>query len=235
MTFWYNFAFRSEEEELMDVPDGNLEQLYNTLDQFEGINLLFSRSRSLLRQTVLRDMQPGREYHLVDLGAGACDIPVWLLAEAEKRGLRLRITAVDADPRVIAYARKKHAHLKQLEIRQADALNLSALPAFDYLFANHFLHHLRDRVLPGLLRDAARLSRRGFVFNDLKRSRFSYLAFSLLARIYRNSFARTDGLISIRKGFLPRDFQNLLEEKIFSVDTRFPGRIYLRGGCFRST
>jgi len=230
MTFFTQFKQRATDEELMDQPDCDLQHLYKTLDQFKGINILFSRVRGLLKQTVLADMQPGRDYHLVDLGAGACDIPIWLLSEARRRGLRLTVSAVDADPRTIEYAKAKHSEVPGLQIMEADALKLDDLPAFDYLFANHFLHHLADPHLPGLFSDAHRLCRRGFVFSDLKRSAWSYLAFSVLARVYRNSFARVDGLLSIRKGFRAEDIRRFSGPIPITVKTAFPGRIHVCGG-----
>lgn len=226
------FRERATDAELMDLPESDVRQLRRTLDQFAGINILFSRVRPLLRQTILKDMQPGRAYHLVDLGAGACDIPVWLLREAEKRQRRLTITAVDADPRVIAYARERHGGVAGLKLVEADALNLEALGPFDYLFANHFLHHLPEAVLPDLIRDAGRRCRRGFVFSDLKRSPWTYLGFSLIARLYRDSFAREDGLLSIRKGFVAEDFRQSGFDTPIRIRSAFPGRIHLLGGRF---
>lgn len=232
MSFFGQFKRRATDDELMDLPGSDVKQLYRTLDQFRGINSLFSRVRPLLRQTLLADMQPGRQYHLVDLGAGACDIPIWLLQQAEKRGLRLRITAVDADPRVVTYARERHGQLQGLKIIEANALDLDALAPFSYLFANHFLHHLPDEVLPKLVSDADRLCERGFIFSDLKRSPWSYLGFSLVAHIYRNSFAREDGLLSIRKGFVADDFRQISGETRTRIKRSFPGRVQMLGGCF---
>ena len=214
----------------MDRPDCDPDKLNRTLGQFHHINRLFSRTRSLLKHTVLADMQPGQSYHLVDLGAGACDIPVRLLTTARRQGLDLRITAVDADPRVVQYAIQQHQKVPGLHIRHANALNLDALAPFDYLFANHFLHHLPDANIVQVLADAHRLCHRGFVFSDLRRSPWSYLGFSIAARIFRHSFARTDGLLSIRKGFQPADFKTTTPP--LTVRTRLPGRIQLLGGCF---
>ena len=229
MSFFSAFQHRARDEELMDRPDCDPGQLFRTLDQFHGVNRCFSRARGLLRRTVLADMQPGQPRHLVDLGAGACDLPVWLLAAARKRNLDLRITAVDADPRIIDYARKRYGHIRGLHIREGDALALEAHAPFDYLFANHFLHHLPDEAIPALLAEAHRLCRRGFVISDLRRSPWSYLGFSLFARVYRDSFTRADGLTSIRKGFQPRDFQDLP----LTLRTQRPGRIQILGGCFQ--
>jgi len=224
-----DFSHRAIEAEKMDSPDCDPDALKRTLDQFHQINRLFSRTRRLLKETVLADMESGRGYHLVDLGAGACDIPVWLLRAARHKGLDLRITAVDDDPRSIQYARERHGDEPGLTILQADALDLSAFAPFDYLFANHFLHHLPDPAVDALLHDARRLCRRGFVFSDLRRSPWSYRGFSLFARIYRGSFARADGLLSIRKGFQSTDFQS---HPGLTVRTRLPGRIQLLGGGF---
>ncbi|MCC5844741.1 MAG: FAD-dependent monooxygenase [Verrucomicrobia bacterium] len=226
-----DFSRRATEAERMDSPDCDPAQLNRTLDQFHQINRLFSRARGLLTETVLADMQPGRAFHLVDLGAGACDLPVWLLRAAKRKNLDLHITAVDADPRAVHYARTRHGDVSGLTILQADALNLTALEPFDYLFANHFLHHLPDAAVEKLINDAARHCRRGFVFSDLRRSRWSYRGFSLFARVYRHSFARADGLLSIRKGFQPHDFP---PSPRFTVRTRLPGRIQLLGGCFHT-
>ena len=232
MSFFGKFKQRATDDELMDLPESDVQQLCRTLDQFRGINTLFSRVRPLLHQTILNDMQPGRTYHLVDLGAGACDIPIWLLQQADKRGLRLSITAVDADPRVVAYTSERHGKRKGLTIIESNALDLDALAPFDYLFANHFLHHLPDEVLPQLIKDADRLCERGFVFSDLKRSPWSYLGFFLVAQIYRNSFAREDGLLSIRKGFVPEDFRKICGDTQTRITLSHPGRIQIRGGSF---
>ena len=208
----------------MDLPDCDEGQLIRTLDQFHGINRLFSRVRGLLKKTILADMEPGRGYHLIDLGAGACDIPVWLLQTAKRRGLDLRVTAIDADPRVVRYARERYGSVAGLCILEHDALDLESLAPFDYVFANHFLHHLPDKAVHQVLADATRLARRGFVFSDLKRSPWSHLAFSVIARVYRDSFAREDGLLSIRKGFRKGDFADFPD---LHVRAAIPGRIQL--------
>jgi ubiquinone/menaquinone biosynthesis C-methylase UbiE len=228
----FDFSKRSTDAELMDLPDADEARLFRTLDQFQHINRVFSQVRPLLRKTILRDMQPGTDYHMIDIGAGACDIPIWMLHEAGKRGLTLRITAVDSDPRVVRYARERHAQIEGLSIHEADALKLGECDPFHYVFANHFLHHLPDEVIPQLLRDLHRLSQRGFVISDLRRSRWSYLGFSLVSRLYRDSFARTDGLISIRKGFQPADIQRYAPDLPLKIQTALPGRIQLLGGIF---
>jgi 2-polyprenyl-3-methyl-5-hydroxy-6-metoxy-1,4-benzoquinol methylase len=174
---------------------------------------------------------PEKEYHLVDMGAGGCDIDVWLLKAARRRGLKLRITACDIDPRIIAYARATFGHFQGLEIRYADLLNESFQEPVDYAFANHFLHHLTSGQIIRLLSLWQPRARRRMVFSDLLRDPSAYLGYSVLSLFYPNSFARVDGLISIRKGFVPKELAALADAATanigFSVHRLPPGRLVL--------
>jgi len=193
--------------ERMDEPDCSEARLLCTIRQFASLNRLVSRYRTILGRWVLADMRrdPARSYHLLDLGAGGCDIDAWLLHQAKRRGLRLRITAWEINPRIAAYARTRHAHTLGLDIHEADALTAPAPGAIDYLFANHFLHHLADPEISTLLARWAPHVRRRMIFSDIRRSRAAYLAHALAALCYRGSFIREDGLLSIRRAFLPHD------------------------------
>ncbi len=219
--------------ELMDIPGCDEAFLLRTVDQFASINRLVARYRTILSRLVLDDMAraPDRPYHLVDMGAGGCDIDAWLLRAARRRGLDLRITACDIDPRIIRHARARFGDVPGLDIREQDLLGEPPGEDVDYVFANHFLHHLEEEQILRLVRLWQPSVRRRLVFSDLLRSRWAYLGFALLSLAYRRSFARTDGLISIRKGFLPGELARLAEKTAgsgsFSVGKRLPGRTVL--------
>lgn len=222
MKFFDQFKHRATDAEQMDSLSSDESMLIRTLDQFHQINMLFSRVRGLLRQTILKELKPGHAYHLLDLGAGACDIPVWLLQQARTKNIDLRITAIDADPRVVRYSRERYGQVQGLTIQEADALHLDELVPFDYIFANHFLHHLSTPQIETLFSQALQHATHGFVFSDLRRSPWSYLGFSIFAHIYRNSFSREDGLLSIRKGLRKED---LTIADSVQVRYALPGRI----------
>ena len=181
---------------------------------------------------------PDRAYHLVDLGAGGCDLPVWLLQHARKAGLTLRVTAVDCDPRIVDHAQRNHAGCEGLEIVCGNALDLPSFGTMDYVFGNHFLHHLTAEEAVTVLRQCTSCTDRGFLFNDLSRSHVSLFAFNLLARLaYRKSFALEDGLQSIRRGFRRNELYAYCEEA--GVESPrcgrlVPGRIWLAGGSMCS-
>jgi ubiquinone/menaquinone biosynthesis C-methylase UbiE len=219
----------------MDLPESDPRLLARTLVQFDWINRLLSRSRSLLRRYILADLrrrEEGRAATLLDVGAGSCDLALWLARLCP----RLRITCLDHDPRVVAFARRRCAEAPSIEVRLGSAMELEELPDFDYMFANHFLHHIPEKQILPLLQAMCRKTRRLFLVNDLLRSPLSYWAYSLFAFLFlHGSFARFDGRLSIRKGFRKPELQLLADRAgppgRVQVLTRVPGRICLLGRC----
>lgn len=233
-----DLSVRSTINELMDEPDCDETRLLRTVRQFASINRQVARYRTILKRWVLADMlkDPKRKYHLVDMGAGGCDIDVWLLKAARKYGLNLRISACDIDQRIIDYARSAYGHFPGLHIRKMDLLSESFDEPVDYVFANHFLHHLPHEQIIRLLQLWQPRVRRRMVFSDLLRDKGAYLGYSALALFYPNSFARIDGLISIRKGFLPDELIGLARaadtKGKSAVQQLSPGRLVL---CIEGT
>ncbi len=221
---------QAELAEKMDDPNCDEVLLLRTVAQFRQLNRIFSRYRTVLRRTVIANMQrePTREYHLVDLGAGGCDIPLWLLRETRRCNLKLRVTAIDNDPRIIAWATEQ-TRGSGIAVRQMDAFCLDDLKDVDYVIANHFLHHFPDQRVVELLQIADQTAARGIVINDLLRSRFWYILYSVAAPfMFPRSFAWYDGRISIKRGFRPDDLRRLAAQAELNgaqVARFFPGRV----------
>ena len=209
----HSWALRSGEKELMDDPAADESRLLATVEQFGAINRLVSRSRTLISRYILDDAARRGlvEYTVLDLGAGGCDIAEWLVDAAKRRGQRPHAICLDSDPRIAAYARRRVAGNDLLEVVEAAAEDLSRLGPVDYIFANHFLHHLDDEEIVRLLPAVSSAARNAFVLNDLKRSRLSYAGFTVLAALlFRKSFALRDGRLSIRRGFRRGELENLI-------------------------
>jgi 2-polyprenyl-3-methyl-5-hydroxy-6-metoxy-1,4-benzoquinol methylase len=227
--------------EYMDRADADLNRLLRTVRQFQWINALFSASRRLLREHFFPVMErdPKRVYTLLDVGAGGCDIALWAAREARRRGLKLTITALDNDPRILPIAHRTVRDCPEIRILEGNALDFGGLGPFDFIFSNHFLHHLDWDEIGIFLRQVLSRTRLGFVMNDLMRSRFAYLGCTVLLWPWaRRSFAYHDGRLSIRRGFLPgelRDFatRNFPNERIQVVET-FPARVVLSGNMARA-
>jgi SAM-dependent methyltransferase len=230
------FPRRETKPELMDDPACDEKMLIRTVRQFRLINLLFSASRRLIKKEFVSRMKPGstKPYTFLDIGAGGCDTALWLADYCKKKGIPIRITCLDNDPRIARYARRVIEKRKNIELLQASVFDIRTMPCFDFIFSNHFLHHFSDSQIPQILDLVEEKTGIAFLMNDLCRSRLSYLGYELFALLFLyKSFARYDGKLSIRRGFTTQDLRRLIggtknPESFFAGKT-FPGRVYISG------
>jgi len=119
--FFPDITTRSDEPELMDRMDSDEKKLIHSIEQLKLLNFLFTGSRSLMKTYFFTDMMrcPREEYTLLDIGAGGCDLAVWFLQFTKKKKLNLRLTCLDYDERIVAYARKKCQDFPEIEILKA--------------------------------------------------------------------------------------------------------------------
>ncbi len=227
---------RSDIAERMDDPKCSAERLLKTVRSFALLNRLVSRYRSVLNRWLIQDMlrQPARKYRVADLGAGGCDIPVWLLSRARKLGLDLSVIAVESNPLIAEHARRAHQGIAGLQVICQDATHPGELEPVDYIIGNHFLHHLPNGEIQDFLARALEMRIRRFVFNDLRRSHRAYYLHSLLAALlFPRTFVGTDGRRSIRRGFRRSELRALLAKADIldrvQVHTLAPARIVIVG------
>jgi len=210
----------SSELEKLELPGADPVLALRTLRQFKMINRLFSGSSRLMRDHFFRVMerQSERGYTLLDVGAGAGDIAIAAAREARRRGLRLEITALDRDRRTLPFARQAVRDYPEIRVVEGDARDLGELGSFDFVFSNHLLHHLSTDEIRALLEQVAAQTRLAFVMNDVRRSSWAYLGFTVFSSLATpRSFHFHDGRLSIRRAFLPEELRDL-------VGTSFPNR-----------
>lgn len=225
-----SFASRQDLVELMDEEGADEALLLKTIGQFGLINALLGGTARRVIRRFFPLMEKGREYLLVDIGSGGCDIPLALVKEARRRGLRLRVIALDRDPRILDFARKAVRGYPEIEPRVGAASSLPELGEVDLVISNHLLHHLRREEIGGLLRAAASQARLGFLFDDLLRSPWSWLGYTVFASLFaRGSFALDDGRLSILRGFRPEELAELRDEYLpgsaVEIFRGAPGRV----------
>jgi hypothetical protein len=232
-----DFSRRADLVEEMDRLDSSQDRLRRTLTQFQLVNRIFSRYRSVLTRSVLRDMAKdgSRSYRLADLGAGGCDIARWLIRRCRERGLRLAISAVEHDPRVARHARAANAGYPEIQVIEGNALDGELWKGADYIFANHLLHHLSNDKCIELIRQIDRSGPRQYVLSDLRRSAWAYHGFRLAAPpFFRNSFVVQDGLTSIRRGFSIPEVRAFVRaagpNHPVTICRHLPSRFVIRGG-----
>lgn len=212
----------------MDRPDADEAVLLRTVRQFRMINLLFSRSRAVLNRYLVRpEANRNRpRVTVLDIGAGGCDIAAWLARRLKSQGKRVEVICLDSDPRIARMARRRYRNLRELTIVTGTIEDLPPDFRVDYAFSNHTLHHMPDDYITTLLAWLCTHVRRGFLMNDLLRSRVSHLMFSLAAGLlFHDTFSYTDGRRSIRRGFRPHELRSLAERALRNGSDRIRGGI----------
>ena len=211
------FDQRLDREELMDRTACDSAMLRRTVRQFEWINILFSASRRLIRERFFPVMAaaPGREYTLLDVGAGGCDVARWVVRSARRRGWSIRVMALDPDQRLSPWLAEWGRGYPEISVRLGSTRDLESLGRFDFVFSNHVLHHVPAGELPGLIQSCHRLARCGFVLNDLRRSAAAWAGFALFSAIFlHRSYARADGLVSIRRAYRRDELAAMLSPEL---------------------
>ena len=224
----------TSDKEKLELAHLDENRFRRTIRQFKLINRLLSASSRLIRTHFfsVMEQEPDRSYTLLDIGAGGCDIAISAVREARQRGLKLNITALDIDKRILPIAHQAIRDYPEIRSIEGNALDLHRLGSFDFVFSNHLLHHLAWDDIRIFLDSIIAQTRLAFVMNDLKRSNWAYLGFTVFSRLLvQRSFHFYDGRLSIRRGFLPEELRNFVRinfpNRAIQVVETYPARVVL--------
>jgi hypothetical protein len=92
---------------------------------------------------------------------------------------------------------------------QADVFTYRPADAFDYAMGSMTFHHFTDDQIDKLIVHLRGFVRKAVLINDLHRCLPNYIACFLLA-LPLDREIRHDGLLSIRRGFKPRELARVL-------------------------
>ena len=224
---------RSGAPELMDDQSVDYETFRGCLVDLARVNALTLAHRPtfrfLDRLRAAGRLPAGRPLAIVDVGSGYGDLIRAVAAWAERHGVAVELTGLDANPWAARAAAEATAPGTPVTWRTGDVFAVTQ-PA-DLVLSSLFTHHLPDPALARFLawsEDGARL---GWFVNDLRRSRFSYEGFALASRLLRmHRFVQHDGPVSIARSFVEADWRRALQaarvpETAVSIERRFPFRL----------
>jgi 2-polyprenyl-3-methyl-5-hydroxy-6-metoxy-1,4-benzoquinol methylase len=212
--------------ERMDDPYCDEQKLHNTYKHFYTINKALSGWKQIFYTHILPYCNDKtKSYTLLDIGFGGGDIPLLIDSLARKNNVQLTILGIETDARALEYVNDQ-TFPDSIRFRNCSTkILVEEKASFDFVICNHVLHHLSEREVKILSVEALQLSKTLCLFNDLRRSDLAYLLFWMLTLVpFRNSFIRTDGLISIRRSYTPAELKSCLE-KGWSVNKLFAFRI----------
>lgn len=207
---------RERQPELMDRPDADAEQLGRSLRDLAVVNFFLGGRHTAVNLVLgLARQIGGSDVSVLDVGTGGADIPRRLVAEARRRGIRLRVVASDLHATTLAYARAATAGIPEILVQPADALSLPfADDSFDVVTCSTTLHHFEREEAAQALREMVRVASRAVVVTDLSRSAPALAGAHLLAiTLWRNHpITRHDGPTSVRAAFTPEELLGLARE-----------------------
>ncbi|HVF09497.1 MAG TPA: methyltransferase domain-containing protein [Abditibacteriaceae bacterium] len=231
-------------EELLDAGCGSPAEVRRSLYDIRRINtylgghpVIVSTTLKLLGAEARRRQRPAHPATVLDVGTGSADIPVRLIRCGAQRGWDLRVIALDNNWRHLQIAREDVSNASYIHLLQGDAFQLPfADDAVDVVIASLFLHHFRPPQIHLLLREFHRVSRVGWVVNDLVRHYVPLLFFRLTVPIFARSYiTRHDGTASILRGYTTAEMRRIVTGANLSrvtVRDHFPYRMSIVGERF---
>jgi 2-polyprenyl-3-methyl-5-hydroxy-6-metoxy-1,4-benzoquinol methylase len=207
---------RAHREELLDGRDWDGGELRANLRDIRRVNRLGGGTAAVLRvlPSLLDGMPVDREVVVLDLATGSGDIPIAICRWAAKQGRRLRVIASDVSDEVLAIAAERSRSESRITLESFDA-RCVPLPdrAVDVVVCSLALHHFEPPGAIAVLREMWRLSRLGFIVNDLARCRSGYVAALVTSRLLtRNRLTRHDAPLSVLRAYTPVELADLLRQ-----------------------
>lgn len=198
---------RVDAAEWLDQPGVSPEAVTANLRDFEFVNRHLGGARSVLAHIppIFDATRAGEPLRVLDIACGAGDILRSIAGFARRAQRPLLGVGVDANPRVIAYARAVAGDLGELAWMRGNALNPPfGSRSFDLVICSAFIHHLTPDQALTCIQHLARVSRGWLIVSDVVRSHGAYLSYPLLA--WSLDFApitRHDGAVSLRRAYTP--------------------------------
>ena len=207
---------RTDAEELLDLPDHDPAELAANLDDIRTVNRLAGGSAVILKHlpALIADLPHEQPVHILDLATGSGDIPRQLAAWAARCGRSVSLTLTDLSPQILDLARRTLADEPGATFAVCDARD-APFPdrAFDVVLCSLSLHHFAPDDAVRVLREMDRLSRAGFILNDIRRCVTGYVAAWIASRMAtRNRLTRHDMPLSVRRAYTPSELRALLRE-----------------------
>jgi len=200
--------------EIMDDPDCDEQQLFNTYRWFSRLNPILGGWKSIYRRQIRPLLSADHPTSILDLGCGGGDILRLIGRYAAQDGMAVQLTGVDPDERAIAFARSAGYDASLNTTLSFEAVDSAALlergDRYDIVLSNHVLHHLDANDVARFTQDSERLARQLVIHNDILRDDLAFVLFAPVGAACLGSFIRVDGLRSVRRAWHPDELTRLL-------------------------
>lgn len=204
---------RREAPEFLDLSGHDPHELGGLLADLRRANRRYGGRRLVLRY--LDAVAPHirrRPLTVLDVATGSADIPRVVAQWARRRGVSVRIVALDLNSEMLRLAHQQVSGWPEITLARGDA---RALPfadrAADIVICGLTLHHFTPDEAARVLREIDRVAREAFIVHDLVRSWGAYAGAWLDTRVLtRNRLTRHDGPLSVLRSFTVPEYRALI-------------------------
>jgi len=227
------FRQRSLEPENLDKGSYTPEEYEGCLVELRRINEWLGDANalrdSLLKVIEHRDLQ---SFSVLDVGAGSGELLRVAATWARETKRTAFLVGVELNDRSAKAILEESAVFAEITSVRANGLVLPfADQTFDYVIQSLTLHHFDDAGAVNLLKEMARVARRGIFVIDLHRNRMAYFFYTTIGRLFlHNRLIREDGALSILKSFTPEELEEIGRRTGLAnvkVEKHFPSRLIL--------
>lgn len=197
--------------EILDAPDLDPEIVTRSLEDVARANALFGGLSSALDE--LRDVLPELPRHamLLDLGTGLGDIPRRAREMARQGGVELTTIGLDSAEALARASRPALTFALCADARRLPFADAS----IDVVMCSQLLHHFTGSDAIDLLREMNRVARVRVVVSDLRRSWIAAAGLWLASfPLGFHAISRHDGVVSVMRGFTPRELVDTVKEAV---------------------
>ena len=213
---------RTDKVELMDdFSMGDLE-LESALTKIANVNHILGGNRLTLDgvKKLLSRQDKKNTIKIIDIGCGNGDMLRHLADFAKKEDWKFELIGLDANEYTINHARKISQEYKNISYKCEDVFSAEfAEQTYDIALCTLTLHHFKNEQIESILKVLRSNAKIGIIINDLERSKIAYRLFQLYCLFFRlNGMAKSDGLISILRGFKREDLEVFAQKLNFKND-----------------
>ena len=211
-------SFRQRASEMEDMDDFSVkgEALEGALRYLAFVNRFLGGHQIIIR-SLKRTFQKlswtgvSAGAHLADLGCGGGDTLLKVAKWSEKQNLDLKLTGIDANPHILAFAQENTQMHPEINYIEGDFLTKDFdWKPYQVVLCSLILHHFEEEKIVALLRQVPKGTL--VIINDLQRHWLAYYLFQVLCFFsLAPPMAKKDGAISIRKGFQRKELESLLK------------------------
>jgi len=212
----YSSKYRSNQPEIMDEFELQGDEMKKVLTDLKNVNKWLGGNKISLKGIIKLLPEGAKEQTItiLDVGCGDGEILRECARFAKKYGFDFRLIGIDANSYILEEARRRSTDFQNITYIERDVFS-SEIEELDYdiVLCTLFLHHFSNKDLKAIVQRFLDQARIGMVVNDLHRSRLAFWLFKMVSYlIIKTSIARTDGLISVARGFKRKELETLSKD-----------------------